>query len=127
MDKDQIVNNLRNAIENNSLKHFEEQCKDQIIQIDTYIKVRPHHANLPQKLCKNNYMDFLQSLSGVNDLQANIKDLKTELTEVATQVSNIEGDYFQLAQKSMAIKQSYFDVSKSILDFKATRVSHHSE
>jgi hypothetical protein len=39
MDKDQIVNNLRNAIENNSLKQFEEQCKDQIVQIDTYIKV----------------------------------------------------------------------------------------
>ena len=72
-------------------------------------------------------MDFLQSLSGVNDLQANIKDLKTELTEVATEVSNIEGDYFQLAQKSMAIKQSYFDVSKSILDFKATRGSHLGE
>jgi len=42
MDKDQIVNNLRNAIENNSLKHFEEQCKDQIVQIDTYIKVTIH-------------------------------------------------------------------------------------
>jgi cell division septum initiation protein DivIVA len=79
---------------------------------------------LPQKLCKNNYMDFLQSLSGVNDLQANIKDLKTELTEVASQVSSIEANYFQQAQKSMAIKQSYFDVSKSILDFKSTRVSH---
>ena len=39
MDKDQIVNNLRSAIENNSLKQFEEQCKDQIVQIDTYIKV----------------------------------------------------------------------------------------
>ena len=76
-----------------------------------------------QKLCKNNYMDFLQSLSGVNDVQANIKDLKIELTEVASQVSCIEADYFQQAQKSMAIKQSYFDVSKSILDFKSTRVS----
>jgi hypothetical protein len=42
MDKDQIVNNLRNAIENNSLKQFEEQCKDQIVQIDTYIKVTIH-------------------------------------------------------------------------------------
>ena len=42
MDKDQIVNNLRDAIENNSLKQFEEQCKDHIVQIDTYIKVTIH-------------------------------------------------------------------------------------
>jgi hypothetical protein len=39
-------------------------------------------------------MDFLQSLSGVNDLQTNIKDLKNELTEVGSQVINIENDYF---------------------------------
>jgi len=42
-------------------------------------------------------MDFLQSLSGVNALQVNIKDLKTELAEVGTQVVNIENDYFQHA------------------------------
>ena len=41
MDRDQIVNNLRSAIETNTLKKFEDQCKDQIVQIDTYIKVCP--------------------------------------------------------------------------------------
>ena len=42
-------------------------------------------------------MDFLQSLSGVNDLQANIKYMKAELSEVGIQVINIENDYFQHA------------------------------
>ncbi len=39
MDRDQIICKLKAAIEENKVKEFEEQCKEQITQIDTYIKV----------------------------------------------------------------------------------------
>lgn len=39
MDKDQIIYKLQSAIEDTKLQEFDAECKENIAQIDLYIKV----------------------------------------------------------------------------------------
>lgn len=82
---------LKCALEVNKLPDFEKECAENITQIDTYIK----------KVCKNNYMDFLHSLSSVGELQKGIADIRTSVALVSKHLTDgVESDYFQKAQMS---------------------------
>lgn len=61
VDREQIVFKLKTAIEEDKVRAFEQECHERIRQIDTYIKVSLANS-MQQKLCKNNYTEFLEAL-----------------------------------------------------------------
>ena len=68
-------------------------------------------------------MEFLDSLSDVTELQGSIKEIKKSLDEVNAGVISVENDFFAKAQKSFELKTSYVEVSKSLVDYKSTKVT----
>jgi hypothetical protein len=49
-------------------------------------------------------MEFLDSLSGISELQGCIKEIKKSLVDINQNVEAVESDYFVKAQKSLEIK-----------------------
>lgn len=93
MDRDQILYKLKSAIEDNKIQAFEQECNEEIIKIDNQIKVRyVETLSLLQKLCKNNYTQFLQSLSTVVEVQAEVKELRKVVVEMQQTVTQVEND-----------------------------------
>ncbi|TNV74389.1 hypothetical protein FGO68_gene683 [Halteria grandinella] len=112
MDKEQIVYKLKCALEVNKLPDFEKECTENITQIETYIK----------KVCKNNYMEFLQSLSSVGELKKGIADIRTSVALVSKHLTDgVESEYFQKAQMSQELKKSYFEQCLQIRDYEHGR------
>jgi hypothetical protein len=67
-------------------------------------------------------MEFLDSLTGVTELQGSIKEIQASLDDISANVMLVESDYFDKAQKSMELKDKYFNCSKELVDFKLTKV-----
>ncbi len=78
-----------------------------------------------KKLCKNNYVEFLEALQTVQDVQASVKEIRSEVVVMQKTVAKLEAENLKQAKASLDLKLSYYEQTRKIEEAEYAKVSKY--
>jgi len=79
--------------------------------------------NKTQKLCKNNYLEFLNSLASVGHFKEGIRVIRRDLIDVNKSLEALDRDHLQKAVKVLDQRQNYVAALDTVHQLSAVKVS----